>query len=271
MAVGPEEGRGSAVPDLAGSGHSGSLAGAAKPGRYVPRSPTQGQAGWSEASDDAARDRGPVGRPCRCAGQNESLSWWPLAAPSTLGAVRLGAGKPVRALVVVFAGLTASACGASHTTTTTRTVSAPVRPTTPTTKATTTSTPAHTAPPVPSLPHIGASQRVPAPGTTMVVTIRSLIDPLRDSGAHLTPGMKPVAILVAVRNAGPGGYDSSSTGDFSLDSAAGQANPVFRAQGRVSNPSAGLHERDRPGRGADGMRGLLDPERPATYDRRICS
>jgi hypothetical protein len=150
--------------------------------------------------------------------------------------VRLRVGKPARALVVLFAGLTASACGASHTTTTTRTVSAPVPPATPTTKATTTSTPAHTAPPVPSLPHIGASQRVSAPGTTMVVTIRSLIDPLRDSGAHLTPGMKPVAILVAVRNAGPGGYDSSSTGDFSLDSVTGQANPVFVPRGVCQTP-----------------------------------
>ncbi|HTX06984.1 MAG TPA: hypothetical protein VME22_00150 [Solirubrobacteraceae bacterium] len=91
-------------------------------------------------------------------------------------------------------------------------------------------------PPVPLLPHIGASQKVRAPGTTMVVTIRSLIDPLRDSGAHLIPGMKPVAILVAVRNAGPGGYDSSSTGDFSLDSAAGQANPVFVPRGVCQTP-----------------------------------
>jgi hypothetical protein len=150
--------------------------------------------------------------------------------------VRLRAGKPVRTLVVVLTGLTVSACGASHTTTTTRTVSAPAPTTTPTTKSTTTSTPAHTPPPVPSLPHIGASQRVPAPGTTMVVTIRSLIDPLRDSGAHLTPGMQPVAIVVAVRNAGPGGYDSSSTGDFSLDSAAGQANPLFVPRGVCRTP-----------------------------------
>jgi hypothetical protein len=102
--------------------------------------------------------------------------------------------------------------------------------------ATTTSTPAHTTPPMPLLPHIGASRRVPAPGTTIVVTIRSLIDPLRDSGAHLIPGMKAVAVLVAVRNAGPGGYDSSSTGDFSLDSAAGQANPVFVPKGVCQTP-----------------------------------
>jgi hypothetical protein len=151
--------------------------------------------------------------------------------------VRLCAGKPVLALVIVLAGLIASACGAAHTTTITRTLSSPAPPTTQTTAATTTaSTPTVRTPPSPSLPRVGASQRVRAPGTTMVVTIRSVIDPLRDSGAHLVPGMKAVAILVTARNAGPGGYDSSSTGDFSLNSAAGQATPVFVAKGVCQTP-----------------------------------
>jgi hypothetical protein len=70
----------------------------------------------------------------------------------------------------------------------------------------------------------------------MIVTIRSLIDPLRDSGAQLPAGMKPVAILVTARNAGPGGYDSSSTGDFSLDSPAGQASPLFVPKGVCQTP-----------------------------------
>ena len=78
-----------------------------------------------------------------------------------------------------------------------------------------------------ALPHVGATRRVLAPGTTLIVTIRSVIYPLRDSGTQNVPGMKPVAIMVAVRNAGPGGYDSSATGDFSLDSAAGPAAPLF--------------------------------------------
>ncbi len=83
---------------------------------------------------------------------------------------------------------------------------------------------------------MGATQRVPAPGTTLMVTIRSVIDPLRRSGTQVVPGMKPVAILVAVQNAGPGGYDSSATGDFSLDSAAGQAAPLFVAAGACKTP-----------------------------------
>jgi hypothetical protein len=159
-------------------------------------------------------------------------------------AVRLtAAGKPVLVLVLVLilvlalAGLTVSACGASHTTTTTiRTVSPPEPPATQTsTTATKPSTPARPKP-LPSLPRLGASRRVPAPGTTLIVTIRSVIDPLRDAGAHLVPGMKPVGVLVAVQNAGPGGYDSSATGDFSLDSAAGQAPPLFISKGVCQTP-----------------------------------
>jgi hypothetical protein len=68
------------------------------------------------------------------------------------------------------------------------------------------------------------------------VTIRSLIDPLRDSGAQIPSGTKPVAIEVSVLNAGPGGYDSSATGDFSLDSAAGQAAPLYVPHGVCQTP-----------------------------------
>jgi Domain of unknown function (DUF4352) len=151
--------------------------------------------------------------------------------------VRLCAGKPVLALVLVLVGLNASACGAGQTTTTTRTVAREAPPATPTsTAATTPSTPALRTPPAPSLTRVGASQRVPARGTTMVVTLRSVIDPLRGSGAQVVPGTKAVAILVTVRNAGPGGYDSSSTGDFSLDSAAGQASPLFVPKGVCQTP-----------------------------------
>ncbi len=137
----------------------------------------------------------------------------------------------------MLAGLIASACGGSHTTTATRTVTPVASPTTHTTSATTkTSTPTHHTPPPPVLPRVGASRRVPAPGTTLIVTIRSVIDPLRDSGTQVVPGMKPVGVLVAVRNAGPGGYDSSATGDFSLDSSAGKAPPLFVSKGVCQTP-----------------------------------
>ena len=77
---------------------------------------------------------------------------------------------------------------------------------------------------------------MPAPGTTLIVTVSSVIDPLRGAGVKVPPGMKAVGVLVSVRNAGPGGYDSSATGDFSLLSRAGLAAPVFVPAGPCQTP-----------------------------------
>jgi hypothetical protein len=166
----------------------------------------------------------------------------PIASPASdspglrLGAVRLPAGKQVLVLILVLAGLTASACGTTHTTTRTLTIPSPATHATGTSPATTPSPSAHRTPRPSALPPVGTSQRVPAPGTTLIVTIRSLIDPLRGSGAQVVPGTKPVAIQVAVRNTGPGGYDSSTTGDFSLNSSGGQASPLFVPRGPCQTP-----------------------------------
>jgi len=46
------------------------------------------------------------------------------------------------------------------------------------------------------------------------------------------PGAKPVGVAVTVRNIGPGAYDSSATGAFSLFSPSGQASPVFVSSGQ---------------------------------------
>ncbi len=48
--------------------------------------------------------------------------------------------------------------------------------------------------------------------------------------------MKAIGVLVSVRDAGPGSYDSSATGDFSLESATGQAAPLFVPAGRCQTP-----------------------------------
>jgi hypothetical protein len=91
-------------------------------------------------------------------------------------------------------------------------------------------------PPSASPPRVGTTQRVPAPGTTLIVTVTSMLDPLQGSGVSVPQGMKPVGVVVSVRNAGPGSYDSSATGDFSLLSAAGQASPVYVPSGRCQTP-----------------------------------
>jgi hypothetical protein len=146
--------------------------------------------------------------------------------------------RPIQVLLApTVAGLALCACGATSTTSTI-----------PTTSASTTTAHTRTAPPPghrrrttpprrnvsPSAaraPGVGRAQRTRALGTTLVVTVTSVLDPLRGSGASVPPGTTPVGVEVSVRNAGPGGYDSSATGDFSLLSAAGPAAPAFVSKG----------------------------------------
>jgi len=88
----------------------------------------------------------------------------------------------------------------------------------------------------PRLPYVGQTQRVHAPGTVLSVTIRQLVDPLRDSGAALLPGTRAVGVIAQILNDGPGVYDSSATGDFSVVTAAGAARPVFAPGGACQTP-----------------------------------
>jgi hypothetical protein len=137
------------------------------------------------------------------------------------------------AVLLAVGTVALSACGTISTTPTTPTASA----TAPSTRPPPPRTPAH--PPRPrrrSGPRVGATQHVPAPGTTLIVTVTSLIDPLRGSGAKVPHGTRAVGVLVSVRNGGQGGYDSSATGDFSLLSAAGPAAPVFVPEGPCQTP-----------------------------------
>ena len=91
--------------------------------------------------------------------------------------------------------------------------------------------PARIGPPRPSGMPVGATQRVVATGTTLVVRVTKVIDPLVGSGAKVASGMKPVGVVISVRNAGPAGYDSSATSDFALLVGGSHAMPVFAPTG----------------------------------------
>lgn len=80
-------------------------------------------------------------------------------------------------------------------------------------------------------PGIGATQRVTAGGSTLVVTVERMIDPLGDSRARLLPGSHAVGVLLQIINRGRAIYDSSSTGDVALMSTAGPAPPLFAPGG----------------------------------------
>jgi hypothetical protein len=134
---------------------------------------------------------------------------------------------PLGALAAVvplgaLAGVVLEGCGATSSPTTT------YHPLTPAT--------GHPAKSERPAPRIGATQRVSAGGTTLSVTISRLLDPLTGSGASLLPNTRAVGVVAAVRNHGPGAYDSSSTGDFSVVPSSGAATPAFSPRGACQTP-----------------------------------
>jgi hypothetical protein len=85
-------------------------------------------------------------------------------------------------------------------------------------------------------PRIGTPRGVNAQGTKLTITVTRVIDPLKDSGATLLPATRAVAVFVKIANRGPGGYDSSSTGDISIIPSAGVASPAYAPQGACKTP-----------------------------------
>jgi len=139
--------------------------------------------------------------------------------------VRLPGKTGVCTVLLVAAGLMTVGCGtAAHTTSTLRTTLKP-----PAKEAGRLAKPGG----APAKPRndtgvpVGTTERVPADGTTLVVKVTKVIDPLVGSGAKVPAGMEPVGVVVSARNAGPGGYDSSATSDFGLLTAAGPVSPVY--------------------------------------------
>jgi hypothetical protein len=107
---------------------------------------------------------------------------------------------------------------------------------------------------------VGETQRVRAPGTTLSVTIHTVLDPLRDSGASLLPHTRAAGVVAEIRDDGPGVYDSSSTGDFSIVPSTGAARPVFSPKGACQTPLRDWDNDISPGQAG---RGCIAFELPA--------
>jgi hypothetical protein len=88
-------------------------------------------------------------------------------------------------------------------------------------------------------PGVGSTRRANAGGAQLDVTVRRVIDPLRDSGAAPLAGKHAVGVLVQVHNRGAAVYDSSATGDFSIVPSSGTAPPAFAPSGICQT-----HDRD---------------------------
>ena len=87
-----------------------------------------------------------------------------------------------------------------------------------------------------SLPQPGVTQRVDSGGAQLSVTLRSVIDPLRGSGAELPADTRAVGVVIQIRSSGPRLYDSSATGDVSISVSGGVVTPVLATRGSCKTP-----------------------------------
>jgi hypothetical protein len=86
------------------------------------------------------------------------------------------------------------------------------------------------------LPAPGVTQRVDSRGALLAVTLRSVIDPLRGSGAELPAATRAIGVFIQIRSTGPKLYDSSATGDVSIVASSGVVTPVLATRGICKTP-----------------------------------
>src|ERR1700744_2081398 len=77
----------------------------------------------------------------------------------------------------------------------------------------------------PKLPAVGQTQQLTAYGSTLHVTVTQVIDPLPYHGANVVPGTRPVGVEVRIAVVGGATYDSTASGDWSLQLASANADP----------------------------------------------
>jgi hypothetical protein len=68
----------------------------------------------------------------------------------------------------------------------------------------------------PELPAVGQTQQLTAYGSRLHVTVTKVIDPLPYHGANVVPGTRPVGVEVRIAVVGGATYDSTASGDWSL-------------------------------------------------------
>ena len=116
-----------------------------------------------------------------------------------------------------------------------------------------TSQPSTTAASTPAPPPVGKPLRLSAGATTLVVTPRRVIFPLRGSGATVVPGDRAAGVELTVRNVGHDVYDSSSESDVKLRSSSGSfAGPAFASSGPCATTEIDFLKEVEPGESRTG-------------------
>jgi hypothetical protein len=116
-----------------------------------------------------------------------------------------------------------------------------------------TSQPSTSAASAPAPPSVGKPLGMRAGATTIVVTPRRVIFPLRGSGAPLLPGDRAAGVQLTLRNVGHGVYDSSSESDVKLRSSEGSfADPAFASSGPCATTEIDFLKEVQPGESRSG-------------------
>jgi hypothetical protein len=128
---------------------------------------------------------------------------------------RARAVAPAAALVValVIAGCGGSGGSASSTSAKTNTTSPPSSHSSTSASHTKAGHKPHPRP----LPPIGATQALTAYGSRLHVTVTKVIDPLPYHGANVVPGTRPAGVEVRIAVISGATYDSTASGDWSLE------------------------------------------------------
>lgn len=90
----------------------------------------------------------------------------------------------------------------------------------------------------PKLPAVGQTQQLTAYGSMLHVTVTKVIDPLPYHGANVVPGTRPVGVEVRMAVVGGATYDSTASGDWSLElaPASADATPLAVKSGVCETP-----------------------------------
>jgi hypothetical protein len=116
-----------------------------------------------------------------------------------------------------------------------------------------TSQPSTSAASTPAPPSVGKPLRLHAGATTLVVTPRRVIFPLRGSGATVAPGDRAAGVDLVLRNVGHAVYDSSSESDVRLRSSGGSfAEPAFASSGPCATTEIDFLKEVEPGESRSG-------------------
>jgi hypothetical protein len=90
----------------------------------------------------------------------------------------------------------------------------------------------------PKLPAVSQTQQLTAYGSMLHVTVTKVIDPLPYHGANVVPGTRPVGVEVRIAVVGGATYDSTASGDWSLElaPASADATPLAVKSGVCETP-----------------------------------